>query len=221
LTLALTYLGRTVLALGRPTEARQLLEESLAISREVGDRWSTAHCLTQLSNLFGLLSETERRTGKQLQQESVAIFRELGNRWGLTHALNQLGQISCALSEYQEAHHAFQEALQIATENHLTPVALDVLVSLAELRLKMTPAEAGRNQAKEVAVELLAVALNHSASEQSTKDRAVRLLAEIEAELPRSTLTKVWERGKTRSLEAVVRDMVIDGYSLHPNKNVY
>jgi tetratricopeptide (TPR) repeat protein len=205
LGLALNYLSRVVLALGRPTEAKALLEESLALSREVGNRWAVASSQIGLGEVLNLLGEAERREAKPLLQESVAIFREFGDRLGLVLALNQLGRVRCALSEYHPAWRHLQEALQIASQNQLVPALLNVLVSLAELQLQAEPTSPPLSE-KEAALDFLALALNHPASEQTTKDRATRLLAKVEPELPPSEIEAAWERAKAKGLEAIVAE---------------
>jgi tetratricopeptide (TPR) repeat protein len=144
-----------------------------------------------------------RQETKQLLQEGVSIFRETGEGLGLVMALNQLGRVSCALGEYEEARQHLQEALQLASQNQLVPATLNVLVSLAEFRLQVGPTPLSE---KEAALEFLALALNHPASEQTTKDRATRLLAKIEPKLSPPLIEAVWERAKAKGLETVVAE---------------
>jgi hypothetical protein len=124
---------------------------------------------------------------------------------GLVLALNQLGRVSSALDEYDPAWQYIREALQIASQNQLLPATLNVLVSIVELRLQAEPTGPPLLE-EEVALELLALALNHIASEQTTKDRATRLLAKIEPELSRPMIEALWKRAKVKGLEAIVAE---------------
>jgi tetratricopeptide (TPR) repeat protein len=207
LGLALNYLSRVVLVLGRPAEARALLEESLALGREVGNHWAVAVSLIGLGEALNLLGEAERREAKLLLQESIAIFREVGDRLGLVTALDQLGRVSSALGDYDFAWRHLREALQVASQNQLAPATLNVLVSLAELRL-----EAGQEGSppveNEMIVELLSLALNHPASEKATQDRATRLLAKVETQLSPPAIKVAWEQAKAKGVETVVAEIL-------------
>jgi hypothetical protein len=98
------------------------------------------------------------------------------------------------------------------------PVALDALVSWATLlkeeadrRSADVPASqaAPANQAqKQQAVEILSLVLNHPAAAQPYKDKAVRLLAELEAELPPEVVAAAKEQGQTKTIEEVVAKIV-------------
>jgi hypothetical protein len=61
---------------------------------------------------------------------------------------------------------------------------------------------------KEQAVEWLALVLSHPASRQDTKDRAARLLAELESQLLSQVSAAARARGQTRSLEAVAAEIL-------------
>jgi hypothetical protein len=62
---------------------------------------------------------------------------------------------------------------------------------------------------KEAAFKLLALALNHPASEQTTKARTASLLARIEPELFSSAIEAAWERAKAKGVEALVAEVLI------------
>lgn len=219
LTMTLIRLSSVVSAQGRSDEAQRLLEEGLVISREMGDRWGIASCLSRLGLELNRLGDTtgpdrlkavppasasRRQKAKQLLQESIGLFREIGENWGLAKALDRLGQTNLALGEPALAGQQLQEALQIASDNQLTPVTLDILMSLAELRLQLAPTSAALTGEKTVVLELLTLILNHPASQQPTKDRAARLLSQIEAHLPRPVIDLALTRYRTSTLEAVV-----------------
>jgi hypothetical protein len=137
--------------------------------------------LIWLGEVLNSLGEAERLEAEPLLRESVAIFRELGDGLGLVLALNQLGLVSSALGEYEPAWRYLREALQFASQNQLASATLNVLVSLSELRLQAEPTSPPFLE-KDAGLELLALALNHPASEKTTKDRAAGRLAAIKPE---------------------------------------
>jgi hypothetical protein len=63
---------------------------------------------------------------------------------------------------------------------------------------------------KYLAVELLALALSHQATDQQARDRARQLLAALEAELPASMLAAAQARGQASELEKVAAELLAE-----------
>ena len=61
---------------------------------------------------------------------------------------------------------------------------------------------------QEQALELLAVALHHPASEQETRDRAQRLWGKLASSLPPDAVLEAENRGKARALDTVLRELL-------------
>jgi tetratricopeptide (TPR) repeat protein len=206
----LSYLGPVAHTLGEYTEAKQWLQESVTLSREIGDRWNMILCFNQLGAIAYQGGAAEWPEAKRLHEESLVLSKELGNRWETTVSLNYLGYVTCALAEYGAAQQHFLAALQMATEAQLAPVALNTLVGLATL-LSHQPAgetEPGLATMQERALELLALVLSHPASGQEAKDKAQRLLAEIETKLPLQMMAIAQKRGQARKLDEVVAEVL-------------
>jgi hypothetical protein len=64
---------------------------------------------------------------------------------------------------------------------------------------------------REQALEILALALSHPASSRDNQDRAARLLAEVEHQLPPGLVKEVQSRERVGTLEAVVRRVLGEG----------
>jgi len=209
LGMSLGFLGDIVIQMGQLAEAKQLLQESLAITRALGDRWSMALCLNQLGVVNFLTGEATWAEAKQLHQESLAISKELGEKYFSAVSLNHLGRVQYALGEGQEATQSFMTALRMAIESQAAPIALDTLLGLAT---PLVHPEVGVTEValtlKEKALKWLTLVLSHPASRHDTKDRAARLLAELESHLPPQVSAAARARGQTRSLEAVVAEIV-------------
>jgi hypothetical protein len=62
----------------------------------------------------------------------------------------------------------------------------------------------------EKALELLALVLCHPASWQLVKDRALPLVAELEAELPPEAAAAARERGRARDLDTTVAELLAE-----------
>jgi tetratricopeptide (TPR) repeat protein len=178
-------------------EAEQLFAESLARYREVGNLWGTAIVLgntAEVKNIQGKYQEAFR-----LAEEGLAVSGELG---GLTiiGPLKALGEACCGLGNLTAARGHFHAALVKGAELEATPYLLFTLGSVAECLAKQ-----GEN---EIALELIALVLNHPASWQSSKDRAEALIESVEAELSPEVIATAHKRGAARDLEKTVTEMI-------------
>jgi non-specific serine/threonine protein kinase len=68
-----------------------LYEESLALSRAVGDRWGTAFSLRGLGATHWSRGDVEQTA--PLLNESLALFRDLGDEWGIAVVYFNLGWV--------------------------------------------------------------------------------------------------------------------------------
>lgn len=90
------------------------LRQSLATSREAGDRWTVAYALFDLGQLAQSLGA--RREAKQRYQESLEIRREIGDGYGTALCLDYIGYVARELGEYDEARRFHYESLAASTE---------------------------------------------------------------------------------------------------------
>ena len=105
-------------ALGRMqgdyAQARVLHEESLAIFRELGDKYGVAHSLNDLGSLAR--NHGDYAQARLLYEESLTIGRELGERRGIAYSLNHLGNLTAEQGDYSEASVLYEESLTIRRE---------------------------------------------------------------------------------------------------------
>lgn len=198
-------LGGDRLALAKP-----LAEKSLAIWREVGDRLRTVVRLNQLGQVATAMEEYAE--AQRYYGEALTLGREIGHGAGLW-ALSGLGEVACGLGDLPAARQYLLETLKIAItvkEGH----DLTFLYTLLRWATLLAKESAGLDEGsplseakKAQAVELLTLVRDHPASLQVLKDRAARLLAELEAELP-PEVAAARERGKTRPLAEVVTEII-------------
>ncbi|RMF29683.1 MAG: hypothetical protein D6759_13410 [Chloroflexi bacterium] len=178
-------------------EAKRLHRESLAILREERDRWGEALALGNLGEAARHLGEYAE--AKRCHEESLALRREIGDRWGIAIALSSLGSVAAALDRHHEAKRYFGQALRIALEVSSFPLALDILVEFSEV-LK-------REGKVERALELLALPLNHPATEAWVREKADALFRELSSQLPPTTVAVLQERGKAKTLEEIAKSL--------------
>jgi non-specific serine/threonine protein kinase len=94
--------------------ARALQEESLAICRELGDRFGIASSLNSLGNVA--FNQGDYPAARALHEESLAIRRELGDRFGSAGSLNNLGLVARNQGDYPAARALLEESLAIHRE---------------------------------------------------------------------------------------------------------
>ena len=75
-----------------PAAACPLLEESVALCREQGNKRDLAYTL-MFSCVTIHVSQLDFAAARAAAEESVALFRELDDRWGLALSLNYAGVI--------------------------------------------------------------------------------------------------------------------------------
>ncbi|MCW3094389.1 MAG: transcriptional regulator, LuxR family [Chthonomonadaceae bacterium] len=94
--------------------ARALLEESLAIRRELGDLRAIAGLLSNLGNLAK--QQKDYTAARTLNEESLALKRELGDRQGTATTLINLGNVAKHLGDLLSARAQFEESLALFRE---------------------------------------------------------------------------------------------------------
>ncbi|MCP5093917.1 MAG: tetratricopeptide repeat protein [Chloroflexi bacterium] len=92
-----------------------LLEESLAISRQINDQYGCARALINMGTLAqgqGWIEKAER-----LYTESLSIYREIGYQHGIGAALNYLGQTAYLNEAYEQAQTLIYESYELHRES--------------------------------------------------------------------------------------------------------
>jgi predicted ATPase/class 3 adenylate cyclase/Tfp pilus assembly protein PilF len=112
--LALNAAGTLAHEIGDMDKSVARLDESLQISRRLGDRRGTALVLNNLGWLGVTSSNAE--SGARHSEEALAICRDLGDKRGMAVALNNLGWKALLESDFQRAVSLFQEGLALRNE---------------------------------------------------------------------------------------------------------
>ncbi|MBD1931108.1 tetratricopeptide repeat protein [Trichocoleus sp. FACHB-69] len=95
-------------------QAIALIEQSLLIAREAGNRLLEVIILYNLGKAYSLLEQYQQAI--ESYQQSLAIAREIGTRKIEGITLNDLGGVYNALEQYQQAIEFYQQCLAIARE---------------------------------------------------------------------------------------------------------
>ena len=164
------WLGVLLQQQSEPQAALSLLERSLAIWRDLGDRDQQARELNSLGITHHHLDDFD--TARSLLEDSAAIAREIGSDMRIAAALTNLGQLESDAGNFDRATQVLQEALALdRKQGDLLGVALDQQ-SLAGVHLRAGRAREARDQLSDMAgyvvscgdPELLATTLEMSAA---------------------------------------------------------
>lgn len=112
-----------------PLTLRPLLEESISLAREIGDRWILATALLGLG-CFSLSHESSQAARPSLE-ESAALFREVGDIHGLMAGLRALVPIEAMEEDISQAVTLAQELLVQARELDNMPDMIEALYLLS------------------------------------------------------------------------------------------
>ena len=113
---ALANLGNILfLSQGDQQQARLLLEESLALFKEVGAKGEIAYCIYLMGRIA--FSEGDINMARLLTEESLMLFPEIGVREGIAVTLSFLAMLEVHRGEYFEARSHAEEALMLARQS--------------------------------------------------------------------------------------------------------
>jgi predicted ATPase/class 3 adenylate cyclase len=174
------WLGVLLQQQGEPQAALPLLERSLAIWRDLGDRDQQARELNSIGITHNHLGDLD--AARALLEESAAICREVGSDSRLAAALTNLGQAESDAGNLGRAAQVLQEALAIdQKQGDMLGVALDQQ-SLAGVHLRAGRARQARDLLSDMAgyvassgdPELLATTLEMAAAATAGLGQALR-----------------------------------------------
>jgi len=110
----LMRLGQVAKAKRNYALARVLLEESLALCKEAGDKGSIADALLLLAR--AAINQGEYSRASSLLDEGLLLSREMGDKWGIAMALFHLARATFAQGDLSLAHSLLEESLAIHRE---------------------------------------------------------------------------------------------------------
>jgi predicted ATPase/class 3 adenylate cyclase/Tfp pilus assembly protein PilF len=110
----LSCLGWVALEREENSQAKELYEESLALSREMDDTWWLASSLLGLAFVSHSRGDYERAT--ELYEESMDLFRELGDKNSLATCLGSLAMIVYSQGDLGRATKLTEEAVALFRE---------------------------------------------------------------------------------------------------------
>jgi predicted ATPase/DNA-binding NarL/FixJ family response regulator len=116
---------------GDVTKARTLLEESMALYQERGDRRGYAHALQLFAGVYEI--QGDYITARTLDEQGVDLCRALGDDWKVAFGLNDLARVTWAMGDAEAAATLWQECIALCRkigERWALPRPLSALASL-------------------------------------------------------------------------------------------
>lgn len=98
-----------------PSVGRAHFEKSIALYREIGERWHLARALVERGE-YAQVRQDDRITARQSFEECLHISRELEDTRGIAFALIRLGDLLIEQNSLVEAKACFSEGLVLAGE---------------------------------------------------------------------------------------------------------
>lgn len=131
LAIALNNLGGSLAAQGNRRRGRQLLEESLKLRRELGDRRAVALALANLAELA--LLEEDYGAAASLYAESLSVSDELGYEGMRGQSLCGLALVALARHDHGSARPLLRQGVELAGRLRSPEVSRSVLYACAAL----------------------------------------------------------------------------------------
>ncbi|MGW8249367.1 MAG: LuxR C-terminal-related transcriptional regulator [Anaerolineales bacterium] len=129
LGMSLLSQGETAIQLGYYEYARELLNESLTLARQDGDKYRQAHSFNSLGDLWRL---EHNYTEAASAYESAAVFlKELGAQRDLASLFSNLGYVYLHQGKVERAHRLFCESMTIHQTQQNMPGMTDCLIGFA------------------------------------------------------------------------------------------
>jgi predicted ATPase len=111
---ALSSAGHLAIYQGDYSRAAALLEESLVMFRDLGDKGGIAGSLLRLG--ITARYQGDYRRAVALEEESLRLFRDLGDKYGITHTLMNLGAAATDQGDYRRATALEEESLRLSQD---------------------------------------------------------------------------------------------------------
>lgn len=194
----LNTLGFASFQLARFHEARHFLKESITLVSAAEDPWTVGTAYGNLGIVELALENWEE--AKNLLQKSISFFNNLGLLGDVAFYMNYLGDAALTMGNKEEAENNWLDALHIARDIRALPVVLATMVRLAELHAEQGEIANSYMWATQVAT--------HPASWQDTKNRAEKLVSELEPELSTQELSTIKGTSHENSLDYSIKDIL-------------
>jgi tetratricopeptide (TPR) repeat protein len=211
IALATNFLGWVAFCAGgdRLPEAMSLHSQAMAIWRQIGQRTNLAMCLGDYA--LAAHEHGDYAVAMRFAQEGLALSVELDYVDLISYNSYCLGAALCGLGDLAASQHYLNRALQIASKAQIPDNISAILYFVAQLRIRqgnlphLSATDRWKKQGE--ALELLTLLIQHRATWQLFRDRALPVQAELMAILPADLAAAAIERGQQRTMAEVVAEI--------------
>ena len=183
-------LGTAASYKGESVRSKALTQESLALFREVGDKFGITEALNTLGDIA--LTEGDYDQARILWEESLVLKRERGDKDGIAFSLAQLGNIAFLEGDFERATPLYEEAATLFREVGNKFFASAAFYSLGETAWAQgnyahaskkyeEALKLGQGADQERAVAFVLHDLGAMARSQGNYDQAIKMLEEAVA----------------------------------------
>ena len=198
--LNLCDLGNNAILLEGFETAQECFEEAFVLGENSGNQIWMVESINSLGDVA--LAKGELDEAKKHYQEALSKYQDLDHQVGIGSVLCDLGNFALTLGDSQEARDRYQSALEIGVIVQDEVLCLDGLAGLAALLKAAGDAER--------AVELAVLAVNHPNFSILTREKAKKLVEELDASLPPKVFSAAHERGKALELMPTVKNWLTE-----------
>jgi tetratricopeptide (TPR) repeat protein len=193
ISLGLNFLVDTQIALKRYEEAKESMRESIALCEQTQNRWGKGTAYRYLG--LAMLADGQYDDARDCFQKSLEIFGEYFEGWDISITLAYLADATLLAGGEAEAKAIYLDSLRHARRIDSAPLMLMNLTGLAQLESRLDP---------DLAAGWLTLILSHPAAIQETKDRAHRILSDVEKRRVIEQSRKTREQISTQTLDELV-----------------
>ncbi|NIS79274.1 MAG: AAA family ATPase [Anaerolineales bacterium] len=196
--------GMVALIEGDYGEAMRLAETNLNLYEEIGDASGSTMPLIVMGH--AALARGKHEEARELYLRCLHLSEEVDFHYSIQTATKYLAKVAISVGKYAEAERYLHQSLALTKEIGFVRDIVNLLYEYARLRVAQ--------ENSEQAVELLALVVQHPASNQTRwlegriRDSAKNLLANLEDELSPEAYSAALERGQELELDEIVADLV-------------
>jgi len=194
----------------RCVKIRPMIEESLALSREIGDRGLASFGGLFLSGIIAFFQGEQTRS-RSLFEESLAQSRKTGNQRGIAGSLFGLGMLAFAQSDAGAAQALLVESLEIWRTIENQPMMASCLENLAAVVVVQGQARLGVQLWG--AVEMLREGSGIRPTPPAMSLFYEQVMANTRASLGEEAFVAAWNEGRTMPLDEVINEVLRMGHA--------
>jgi non-specific serine/threonine protein kinase len=194
-----TQLATTLCELGNLREAKALAEESLAIGKELNDKYVIARSLMTAGELAR--SEDDYQAARRFYEEALEFYEQIDMKNGVVGTFINLGAVSYVQGDFKMSRSYFEKGLKISQEVGLKVLMILCLEGFAALAAQQDELE--RAARVSGAAEVLLESMGFVSEREDRRFRDT-YLAELKAKMDEADFSKFYEQGRKMKLEEIL-----------------